>query len=59
MDAVRPGIDKQLERDDVRVDGKKLAADWAGFVDAWRAGYRPAMARTRAITSFGLNGFTM
>ena len=27
---------------------KKLAADWAAFADAWRAGYRPAMARVRA-----------
>ena len=25
-----------------------LAVDWPGFADAWRAGYRPAMDRTRA-----------
>ena len=24
-----------------------LDADWAGFADAWRAGYRPAMQRVR------------
>jgi len=24
-----------------------IDADWAGFVDAWRAGYRPAMQRVR------------
>jgi 2-haloacid dehalogenase len=27
---------------------KKLAADWDAFADAWRAGYRPAMARVRS-----------
>ncbi len=27
---------------------KKLAVDWAAFADAWRAGYRPAMARVRS-----------
>lgn len=27
---------------------KRLAADWAAFADAWRAGYRPAMARVRS-----------
>ena len=27
---------------------EKLAADWAAFADAWRAGYRPAMARVRS-----------
>jgi len=27
---------------------KKLRADWAAFADAWRAGYRPAMARVRS-----------
>ena len=26
---------------------KKIAADWDAFADAWRAGYRPAMARVR------------
>jgi len=26
----------------------KLAVDWAAFADAWRAGYRPAMARVRS-----------
>jgi 2-haloacid dehalogenase len=26
---------------------KGLQADWAGFVDDWRAGYRPAMQRVR------------
>jgi 2-haloacid dehalogenase len=25
-----------------------IAADWAAFADAWRAGYRPAMARVRS-----------
>ncbi len=28
--------------------GKKLAVDWDAFADAWRAGYRPAMARVRS-----------
>ncbi len=28
--------------------GKKIAADWDAFADAWRAGYRPAMARVRS-----------
>jgi len=27
---------------------KKLAVDWNAFTDAWRAGYRPAMARVRS-----------
>jgi len=27
---------------------KKIAADWDAFADAWRAGYRPAMARVRS-----------
>ena len=27
---------------------KKIDADWEQFADAWRAGYRPAMARVRA-----------
>ncbi len=27
---------------------KGLRVDWAAFADAWRAGYRPAMARVRA-----------
>jgi 2-haloacid dehalogenase len=27
---------------------KRLKADWAAFADAWRAGYRPAMARVRS-----------
>jgi 2-haloacid dehalogenase len=27
---------------------KKIRADWAAFADAWRAGYRPAMARVRS-----------
>jgi 2-haloacid dehalogenase len=27
---------------------RKLAADWPAFADAWRAGYRPAMARVRS-----------
>jgi 2-haloacid dehalogenase len=27
---------------------KKLKVDWEAFADAWRAGYRPAMARVRA-----------
>ena len=27
---------------------KKLAVDWDAFADAWRAGYRPAMARVRS-----------
>lgn len=27
---------------------KKLQIDWAAFADAWRAGYRPAMARVRS-----------
>jgi 2-haloacid dehalogenase len=27
---------------------KKLAVDWDAFTDAWRAGYRPAMARVRS-----------
>jgi len=27
---------------------KKLAVDWDALVDAWRAGYRPAMARVRS-----------
>jgi len=26
---------------------KKLKVDWPAFADAWRAGYRPAMARVR------------
>ncbi|HUJ86993.1 MAG TPA: haloacid dehalogenase type II [Burkholderiales bacterium] len=26
----------------------KLSVDWSAFADAWRAGYRPAMARVRA-----------
>jgi len=26
----------------------KLKVDWAAFADAWRAGYRPAMARVRS-----------
>jgi 2-haloacid dehalogenase len=27
---------------------KRLHVDWAAFADAWRAGYRPAMARVRS-----------
>ena len=27
---------------------KRLNVDWAAFADAWRAGYRPAMARVRS-----------
>lgn len=27
---------------------RRLAADWPAFADAWRAGYRPAMARVRS-----------
>ncbi len=27
---------------------KKIAVDWDGFADAWRAGYQPAMARVRS-----------
>ena len=27
---------------------KRLRVDWAAFADAWRAGYKPAMARVRA-----------
>jgi 2-haloacid dehalogenase len=27
---------------------KKISADWDAFADAWRAGYRPAMARVRS-----------
>jgi 2-haloacid dehalogenase len=27
---------------------KKLQVDWPAFADAWRAGYRPAMARVRS-----------
>jgi len=27
---------------------KRLEVDWAAFADAWRAGYRPAMARVRS-----------
>jgi len=27
---------------------KRLAADWEAFADAWRAGYKPAMARVRS-----------
>jgi 2-haloacid dehalogenase len=27
---------------------RKIAADWDGFADAWRAGYQPAMARVRS-----------
>jgi len=27
---------------------RKIRADWAAFADAWRAGYRPAMARVRS-----------
>lgn len=27
---------------------RKLRVNWAAFADAWRAGYRPAMARVRA-----------
>jgi 2-haloacid dehalogenase len=27
---------------------KGVAADWAGFVDAWRGGYQPAMQRVRS-----------
>ncbi len=27
---------------------KRLKVNWAAFADAWRAGYRPAMARVRA-----------
>jgi 2-haloacid dehalogenase len=27
---------------------KKLEVDWPAFADAWRAGYRPAMARVRS-----------
>ncbi len=27
---------------------KRLKVDWAAFADAWRAGYRPAMARVRS-----------
>jgi 2-haloacid dehalogenase len=28
--------------------GRRIAADWGAFADAWRAGYRPAMARVRS-----------
>jgi 2-haloacid dehalogenase len=28
--------------------GKKIPADWDAFADAWRAGYKPAMARVRS-----------
>ena len=28
--------------------GKRIAADWEAFADAWRGGYRPAMARVRS-----------
>jgi 2-haloacid dehalogenase len=28
--------------------GRKLKVDWPAFADAWRAGYRPAMARVRS-----------
>ncbi len=27
---------------------RRLATDWAAFADAWRAGYKPAMARVRS-----------
>ena len=27
---------------------KRIAADWDAFTDAWRAGYKPAMARVRS-----------
>lgn len=27
---------------------KRIAADWEAFTDAWRGGYRPAMARVRS-----------
>ncbi|MGW8271650.1 MAG: haloacid dehalogenase type II, partial [Burkholderiales bacterium] len=27
---------------------KRIDVDWAAFADAWRAGYRPAMARVRS-----------
>jgi 2-haloacid dehalogenase len=27
---------------------KRIAADWEAFADAWRGGYRPAMARVRS-----------
>jgi 2-haloacid dehalogenase len=27
---------------------RKIAADWDAFADAWRAGYKPAMARVRS-----------
>jgi 2-haloacid dehalogenase len=27
---------------------KRIAADWDAFADAWRAGYRPSMARARS-----------
>lgn len=27
---------------------RKLGVDWAAFADAWRAGYKPAMARVRS-----------
>jgi len=27
---------------------KRIRADWAAFADAWRAGYKPAMARVRS-----------
>ena len=27
---------------------KRISADWDAFTDAWRAGYRPAMARVRS-----------
>ena len=27
---------------------RKISADWDAFADAWRAGYRPAMARVRS-----------
>ena len=27
---------------------RRIAADWEAFADAWRAGYRPAMARVRS-----------
>ena len=33
-----------------------MAADWPAFADAWRAGYAPAMDRTRAAGSAWARG---
>ncbi|MDE2093900.1 MAG: haloacid dehalogenase type II [Burkholderiales bacterium] len=36
---------------------KGLSVDWAAFADAWRAGYRPAMARATAGAAAGEGGW--